>query len=132
MASRFTPPTTTAATQRKIIQARRTAPGGKLKGAVVGTSLVATLLGWAVFAQQEAQEVTLPAAATTQAAAPAQTGTTDTSGFALPDLGSLWTALTAQDSSAGTTATSGTTTSAGQDSASTTIRTAFATTRSSR
>jgi hypothetical protein len=123
--------------QHTIIRARRAAPGGKLNALVVGASLAGTLLGWAVFAGQEAQDATIPAVDATQAVAPAPTSsdTGSAAGVTLPDLGSLWAALTgAQTAQAGSTdtTTTGTTTSAAVDTGSTGVRTAFTTTQSSR
>ena len=137
MADRFTPPAAGAAMQHKIIRARRSPPGDKLKGLVVGASLAGTLLGWAVFAGPAAQDTSIPAVDAGQAVAPAPTSseTGSAAGFTLPDLGSLWAALTSsQTGQTGSTATATTITTAGTaaDTGSTGVRTAFTTTQSSR
>jgi len=57
---------------RNIRQARRGKPGDKAKGLVVAVSLAATLMGWGIFAHEDAQTAALQAADTTPVAAVAQ------------------------------------------------------------
>jgi hypothetical protein len=57
---------------RNIRQARRGKPGDKAKGLVVAVSLATTLMGWGIFAHEDAQTAALQAAAATQVAAVAQ------------------------------------------------------------
>ena len=57
---------------RNIRQARRGKPGDKAKGLVVAVSLAATLMGWGIFAHEDAQKAALQAADATPVAAVAQ------------------------------------------------------------
>jgi hypothetical protein len=57
---------------RNIRQSRRGKPGDKAKGLVVAVSLAATLMGWGIFAHEDAQTAALQAAGATPVAAVAQ------------------------------------------------------------
>ena len=57
---------------RNIRKARRSKPGDKAKGFVVAVSLAATLMGWGIFAHEDAQPAALQAADATPVAAVAQ------------------------------------------------------------
>lgn len=67
MASRFAQQKPDPAIQRNISRARRrTQRGGKAQAFVVTASLAATLLGWALFAQEDAQSAAVQAATSSQ------------------------------------------------------------------
>src|SRR3954447_17182202 len=78
MASKFGQQEPDPAIKRSILRARRQTPrGGKMQGAVVAASLAATLMGWGLAAQQDAQTAAQEAAAAqVTATATTQTATT--------------------------------------------------------
>jgi hypothetical protein len=124
MTTRSSPQEPDPAIRQTIIRARRKSGGDKAMGLVVAASLAATLLGWGVFAHEDAQTAAGQAAQTAQvgatATAPAQPITASVA--ALPTA----TALSTPQTSSTTTQSSTTPTQ------SSTTRTAFTTTQSSR
>lgn len=133
---------------RNIRRARRGTTGDKAKGLVVAVSLATTLMGWGIFAREDAQTAALQAADATPVAA--VVGTTSTSAGTSQNTSTVATAPatavpivtanagTGSDQSSSTTTTissqssSATTAAISQSSSSTTSQVAVARTRSSR
>lgn len=114
--------------RQNIIRARRGTAGEKAKGLVVATSLAATLVSWAAFAQQDAQTATLDATPSGPVAAVQTTGTATSTPAQSANVLPLATATATATTQAATTArqTSASTTSSSNRPA------AITSTRSSR
>ena len=123
---------------RNIRRARRGPAGDKAKGLVVAVSLATTLMGWSIFAHEDAQQAALQAADTAPVAAVAETTaasiSTAQSSSALPT--ATATAVPIVTANAGTSSNQSssttTTVSTSQSSSTTTNPVAVARTQSSR
>jgi hypothetical protein len=122
---------------RNIRRARRGPAGDKAKGLVVVVSLAATVMGWGIFAHEDAQQAALQAADATPVAAVAEATATPTSAAqssgAIPTATATAVPIVTANASTGSAQSSGATTAAGSQSSSTTTSpVAVARTQSSR